>query len=123
MKEPEDGAIQQFDRGVSRRQAVRINAPPNLTVTLPNQNLVARVVDIGSGGIGLAASAALPPGTAHDLHLQIGPERAHCSATVVHCRRQQNGSWLIGMAFVKDERVGQVECLLDLLAGNLIEFR
>jgi hypothetical protein len=123
MKEPEHGAIHPFDRAVSRRRAVRLTAPPNLTVTLPNQNLVARVIDIGSGGVGLAASAALRPGTTQDLHLQVGPDRAHCRATVVHCRRHPNGSWLVGLAFVRDDRFEQVEALLDLLAGDLIEFR
>jgi hypothetical protein len=110
------------DPAFSRRRAVRIKAPPSLEVGLSDPKIKATIEDIGPGGMGLIADRPLSRSTVYTVRLQLGQDVVICGATAAHCRKQGDGTWIVGMSFVKDERFAQVERLMDALTGDLIQF-
>jgi hypothetical protein len=109
------------DPAFSRRRAIRIKPPANLQVRLSDAKIKVTITAIGPGGMGLIADRPLARNTVYAVRLQIGKDVVRCGATGAHCRKQNDGTWLVGMSFVKDERYAQVERLVDVLTGKTIQ--
>ena len=90
MKEP-DRVVRDVSSQSSRRRAVRLKAPANLTVELIDKQIVAQVVDIGLGGLGLLTSRPLDKGASYTVRLSLGEIVASCEARVAHCQRRGMG--------------------------------
>jgi hypothetical protein len=106
----------------SRRRAIRLHAPPDLFVSFPDEPIRAVAVDISTGGLGLVTNVSPRHGTLYGLILRKGPFLASCDAMAVHVRRGGEGRWLVGMAFVQDERLAVIERFVDELTSDLIQF-
>jgi len=106
----------------SRRQAIRLAAPPGLAVALPDAGVRAEILDISLGGIGLLTTGPLTQGADYSLTFRIGSRSIACSATVAHVRRRAEGKWRAGLAFVHDEHLARVEQLVDELLDGLVQF-
>ena len=107
---------------VSRRRAVRLAAPAELAVTLSDTRISARAVDIGLGGLALLTNARLERGVTHWITLQLGTRAVTCEARVAHTRRGDDGHWLVGLAFVRDDGSALVDQFVDELTASQIEF-
>jgi hypothetical protein len=106
----------------SRRQAIRLAAPPGLTVVLPNAGVRAEILDISQGGIGLLTNAPLTQGANYALTFRMGARFISCTATVAYVRPRAAGDWRAGLAFVHDEHLARVEQLVDDLLDGLVQF-
>jgi hypothetical protein len=84
--------------------------------------MTAEVVDISFGGVGLVTNEPPRRGHVYEIVLRQGKRAASCGATASHARRGADGRWLVGMAFVQDERLALVERLVDHLTGDQIQF-
>ena len=106
----------------SRRRSVRLEAPPGLTATLSDPAIAVTVVDVSVGGLGLLASRPLARNTTYTVTLKLHKHTATCRARATHARRTAAGLWAVGVAFVHDGGIAQVEQLLDSLTRQLIDF-
>ena len=106
----------------SRRRAIRLAAPPGLTVTLSDSRVHAHIVDISHGGVGLLTNLPLTHGASYVLTFRIGTRVATCSATAAHVNKRPHDVWRSGMAFVQDEHIGQIEQIVDELIDGLVQF-
>lgn len=61
--------------------------------------LLARILNISRGGIGLHVSDHFPCGRILTIALRNGDAKHHRRARVVHGLEQQNGSWVLGLEF------------------------
>jgi hypothetical protein len=75
MKTHRDSAGQSHQPPVSRRRAVRLEAPAGLTVTLSDTRISATVIDIGLGGDRVAREQSTEAGS--DLRHHAQPRHAH----------------------------------------------
>src|SRR5678815_3098581 len=122
MKTHRDSAGQSHQPPVSRRRAVRLEAPAGLTVTLSDTRISATVIDIGLGGIGLLVNCPLRRGASYGITLSLGTRTVACDARIAHCRRREAGEWLAGLEFVRDDRMALVEQFVGELTARQIEF-
>ena len=109
-------------RPVNRRRAVRLDAPPSLCVSFADKQIFATVIDIGVGGIGVLSNTPMEAGATYELTLRLGTHLLYCAAKPAHCQQQDDGQWVVGLAFVKDERFPTIETFIDDLLGSQIEF-
>jgi PilZ domain len=122
MKSDRDSTDQSPTIPVSRRRTMRLEAPAGLAVTLSDQRISATVVDIGVGGLGLLADFPVLRGVTYGLTLRFGTRSLTCEARAVHSRRREDGQWLVGLAFVRDDRTPLVAQFVDELTASQIEF-
>jgi hypothetical protein len=106
----------------SRRRAIRLAAPPGLTVTLSDSRVHARILDISHGGVGLLTNVPLADGGSYLLTFRIGTRIATCSARAAHVNKRPDDGWRAGMAFVQDEQITRVEEIVDELIDGLVQF-
>jgi hypothetical protein len=107
---------------VSRRRAVRLDAPPALGVIFSDQRIVAKVLDMGPGGLGLRSNTSLETGATYEVTLMLGSGVQPCAVKVAHCQLMNTGHWLVGLAFVLDHRRAEIERFVDTLISARIEF-
>ena len=122
MQQPDRRAPLTAGHPSSRRRAVRLEAPANLTVELTGKQIDVQVVDIGAGGLGLVTSRAIERGASYIVGLRLGDVVVSCGARAAHCRRRDDGRWVVGLAFVQDERLEMVERIVDAITRDLIQF-
>jgi len=121
MKRDRVSADQSPTLPVSRRRAVRLEAPAGLTITLSDTSISSKVIDIGLGGIALLANRPLRRGVTYTVTLCLAARKVACEARTAHCRRREDGNWLVGMAFVRDDRIASVEQFVDEMTARQIE--
>ena len=121
MKPHRDSAGESHHAPVSRRRAVRLEAPAGLTVTLSDNSISATVTDIGLGGVGLLTNFPLRRGVTYGITLRLGTRSVECEARTAHCRRREAGQWLAGLEFVRDDRMALVEQFVAELTARQIE--
>ena len=118
-----DSAASSTPNPVSRRRALRLQAPNGVTITLSDPRIAATPVDIGTGGVGLITNLPLGRGVVYGLTLRLGKKAVTCQARAAHSRRVGDGRWLVGMAFVTDEQVtASVDGFLDAITASQLEF-
>jgi hypothetical protein len=122
MKTPATGEPGSSADVSSRRRAIRLDAPANLTVALSDTQVKARVVDIGLGGICIVSNLPLKRGMTYTVTLRLGAQTASCDARAAHARKRSDGQWVVGMSFVGDKRLIDVERLVDAVTGSMIQF-
>ena len=103
---------------VSRRRAVRLDAPPALGVIFSDQRIVAKVLDMGPGGLGLRSNTSLETGETYEVTLMLGSGVLPCAVRVAHCQLLDTGHWLVGLAFVLDHRRTELERFVAVLMST-----
>jgi len=107
---------------VNRRRAIRLDAPSSLCVNFRDKAIFATVIDIGTGGMGLLSNTPLETGATYEVTLRLGSHALECAGRPAHCQKQDDGQWLTGLAFVKDDRYSAIENFIDDLLGSQIDF-
>ena len=106
----------------SRRRAIRLAAPAELTVTLSDRRIAAEILDISHGGLGLLTNFPLSRGATYTLTFRFRTRVIRGTANAAHVRKHQDGGWKVGLAFVADEHLEALEQLVDELLSDLVQF-
>ena len=104
----------------SRRRSVRLEAP-DLTIELEGR-VTGQVIGIGLGGVGLLTARPVRKGATYRIGLRLHGVVVSCYARSAHCRRREDGNWIVGLAFVMDEHLAAVEQFVDAITREQIEF-
>jgi hypothetical protein len=74
----------------------------------------ARLVDISASGVGLLMDRPMEPETLLAVDLQNEDSSLVCSLLVEvrHSRAREEGDWLVGCAFARELRAGELKALL-----------
>jgi hypothetical protein len=79
--------------------------------------------DISVGGLALVSSLPLRRDAVHEMQLTLGKLAVTVQAKAVHCRRQNDGRWLLGIAFQPSRQKGPtIEQLIDAVTTTTISF-
>jgi len=125
MKSGSDaGASQPGKSGLSRRRDLRVDAPVSLRVTMPTAQGRLAVRDISMGGLSLTAHAPIALRTIHTVSLTFGAINVEHNVRVLHCRRNPQGGWLLGLAFTDKPLPGSatVAQLFNAILSSAITF-
>ena len=107
---------------ISRRRAIRLAAPPGLTVTLSDRRIRPHLVDISQRGVGLLTDFPLSHGVTYILTFRIGTRVASCPARATHVQKNPAAGWSAGMEFVQDGQIRRIEQIVDELIDGLVHF-
>ena len=124
MKQKHADAAGPPTSGISRRQDVRLDPPPNLKVTVPTTTARLAIKDISTGGVCLIGDAPLPPQSVHTVTLTLGRMVVTRRARAVHAEKDSRGRWLTGMQFLNESNgsSGSIEDLVNLVLSSSISF-
>jgi hypothetical protein len=125
MKPASDsGHSQPGDSGLSRRRDLRVDAPASLRVAMPTTQGPLTVSDISMGGLALAVHAPAALRTIHTVSLTFGSIKVEHKVRVLHCRRNPQGGWLLGLAFTDKPLPGSatVAQLFNAILSSAITF-
>lgn len=107
----------------SRRREMRFEPPAGLRCGLTGSRDRVLVRDIGIGGIAIFSNLPFAPDRLQEFTLNLGPLTVVQRAQLVHGRRDDDGRWIYGFEFVKEQAHGaSIEELIDLITGSSIEF-
>ena len=107
---------------ISRRRAIRLAAPPGLTVTLSDRRIRTHLVDISQRGAGLLTDFPLSHGVTYVLTFRIGTRVASCTARATHVHKLPAAGWRAGVAFVEGDQLRRIEQIVDELIDGLVQF-
>jgi hypothetical protein len=102
-----------------RRQTPRVDLLTEFQGHLITLDEVVRVLQLGSGGMTVAASVPLSPAHVHDMQLTIGDRAITLKARVVHTRmtvdHADEFTYVSGLAFVdpSPEAVQAIDAFLE----------
>ena len=109
--------------GTSRRQYMRFSPPPGLTCSVAGSSTQFVIRDISVGGLALWSDRPLDRDSIHQLILRLGSLVVETGARAAHCKRQDDGRWIIGMAFAAEPTTEPtIEELIDLIAASTLRF-
>ena len=101
-----------------RRRMGRIVPPDHIQCALAGNAVRLEPKDVSATGIAVWCKAALAVGRDYDLIITLDEFTLPRRARVVHCRRDHDGRWLIGLRFLEND--GKIDELIRLIAT---EFR
>src|SRR5690242_8633687 len=81
----------------SRRRVVRFEPQPNLRIAIAGTAARLAMQDIGTGGVGVLSDLPLKRGALLEVTLTLGAVVVKIQARAVHCRRQADGRWMLGL--------------------------
>ena len=107
----------------SRRQEVRLEPPPQLICAVTGSSAKFHVRDISIGGLALWSSMPLRRDAPHEFCLTYRGLTVIRSGRAVHCKRQNDGRWILGVSFLPDPPPGPGTTIEELIdAMSPIEF-
>ena len=107
----------------SRRQHLRFSPPPGLTCSVAGSSAKFIIRDISVGGLALWSDRPLGRDAIHKLTLKLGSLVVVTGARAAHCKRHDDGRWIIGMAFATASATEPtIEQLIDLIAASTLRF-
>ena len=118
------GGSQPGKSGLSRRRDLRVDAPVSLRVSMPTAQGRLSVRDISMGGLSLTAHAPIALRTIHTVSLTFGSIAVEHKIRVLHCRRNPQGGWLLGLAVTDKPMPGSatVAQLFNAILSSAITF-
>ena len=107
----------------SRRRYARIEPPPSLRCHVVGSAATFTVRDISLGGLSLLAPVPLALKVEQEFRLTLGPMTIVQRGRPVYCRQQEDGRWVVGIAF-RSERPSSptIDDLIDLITSSVIRF-
>ena len=107
----------------SRRIDVRLAAPSDLRTSVTGSRVHVVVQDISVGGMGVVSSLPLARGVVQKFQLALGTTVIVQQGKPVHCRRQDDGRWSVGISFTGKQFAGPgVEDLIDAITRSQLRF-
>ena len=107
----------------SRRQGMRFSPPPGLVCTISGTTARFIVRDLSEGGLALWSDRPLTRGWVHDITLKLGDLMVVTRGRAAHCKKLDDGRWLVGVSFVQEQtKEPTVEQLIDVIAASTLRF-
>ena len=104
----------------SRRRNLRLGPPERLSCALKDLSGPFAPRDISAGGVSVASEQPLKLGDIYEVTLTLDDLRVVRFAKVIHSRKEPQGHWITGLAFLNVERDGAtVQDLLNRIAPEM----